>query len=199
LEKVVEKLRRMDGQDMQRVIFMREQEKARISTNSWSIMGFFKKLLGFVLMIVLMKQILLPGETNELAKFDDDMNVNPTESEIKMMNEKESVEERRAYFEKLREQRKKEFQENKKKEAEESQKRYQDYYEAKIKGKTAYDDLTMSLKDDFKAFAEKKGGVVKMVYNYVEEYVIEKVEQKIKQKKEEEGDESEEETQVEES
>ena len=35
------------------------------------------------------------------------------------------------------------------------------YYEKKIKGKPSQSDILISMKEDFNAFAEKKGGLLK--------------------------------------
>ena len=40
----------------------------------------------------------------------------------------------------------------------------QDYFNAKIKGKSSNKEIFFSVKDDFQKFAEYKGGVVMKVY-----------------------------------
>lgn len=46
----------------------------------------------------------------------------------------------------------------KKKKAAIAKQRIQEYYEARIKGKTSQQDIAMSVKDDFLKFAKRKGG-----------------------------------------
>lgn len=48
---------------------------------------------------------------------------------------------------------------DKRKKAQIAKERVQEYYEARVKGKTSQQDVAMSVKDDFLKFAARKGGI----------------------------------------
>ena len=106
LESLKAKLIEYDGKHLQRMLLLRDENKKTLGGSSWSVMGLIKKLLGLVFALVFFKQILFPGQTDDLSQFDDPKNIKLNTTEQYMILNLRTEEEKKEQFEIFRELRK---------------------------------------------------------------------------------------------
>lgn len=156
----------------------RADEKKKEGEKGWSVWGYVKKFYGIVMMLGLLKMLLFPGALPELTptikdptNMRDLAKLNLNQSEMDQIFSSPTVEDKRLTISKIVSKKNKEKELEAKKFRKEGDERVQDYFNAKIKGKSSNKEIFFSVKDDFQKFAEFKGGVVMKVYKLLDKYV----------------------------
>ena len=159
------------------------------------MINVLKKIVGILFMLSIIKMICFPAPA---PKTDDELvseaakNWKLSEEDVSSIRRLQTADEQRDAYKKLYLVKVNEQKKKLKKGEDAKAQRAKDYFKQKVEGRASQREAFWALKDDFQAFADKKGGVIRRLADVVKRYtdrveaVMKREEEARKAKEEEE-------------
>lgn len=178
LTQIYADLRDMDQNTYQKMSILQQEEIGQ-RPKGWKIIEVIKRLVSILIFFAIMKMLLFPSNNApseaELMR-QAQKNFKLSDDEIVHIKKFQTMEDQKDAYKRIYLHKIKIHQQKLKEEQELKELKIKEYFEKKAQGKTRQIDILWELRNDFFAFAEKKGGTVKRFADFSKDYII-KIEQ----------------------